>query len=124
VIELSEPVGERAIVPTTSAETITFDSARLAGRFVEFSFDPTLLAGEAIGDLVMLQSVDDPAVQFQVTGVFGPQISGGMPEPHEMIYAEDVDSGRLLLPRVLVPGDYHVHFPTNPQINGVVTVSE
>jgi len=132
-ITLTEPIGDRVIVAApgpTAVVTAPNNGGVPVGTPFEITFD---LAGvgdeQTVGDDVMIQRVDDPSVQIQVTAVFTtvPRAS----DPETIVtdrWAPVADSNgavraRLILPADARPGDYTFVFIEHPQINGLLAVA-
>ena len=116
--------GEAAPTIATEPGTLFFDSPVGVGTTAEFTFDPVNVASEStMGDDVIFQHADDPAVQFQVSDVFSDDpVAGAVGE-----LATDrwpvTGTGTLVVPESVPAGTYFVRFIANPELNGTVEVT-
>ncbi|MDW3220253.1 MAG: hypothetical protein R8F63_16710 [Acidimicrobiales bacterium] len=76
-----------------------------------------------LGDDVMIQSVDDPSIQIQVTGVWGDP-TAGPPAPIVTDRYVPADTASLHVPAGTPPGDYTWIFIEHPQLNGALTIPD
>lgn len=117
-LTLDAPLGDRPLVAgadpepveVTAGEIVVVDVGRLASA-----------ATEGLGDDVMIQSVDDPSRQIQVTDVWGDPSAGG-PAPIVTDRYAPADRAALLVPAGTPPGDYTWAFIEHPQLSGALTV--
>ena len=123
-VHLEEPLGDRHVVQAPTPETLTAEEPVVsAGGTATFSVDPILQRNaETIGDDVILQSLDDPARQIQVSQVFGDRPSPSLPQPIEQDRWSIPASFSVPIPATLPAGEYSLAFIDDPAFNGRITV--
>lgn len=116
---LDAPLGDRQ-VRAAEPRTVVAEAGQIVEVAVARVVTDTLTG---LGDDVMIQSVDDPSVQIQVTGVWGDP-TAGPPAPIVTDRYAPADTASLHVPAGTPPGDYTWIFIEHPQLNGTITITD
>jgi hypothetical protein len=121
---LTEPLGDRDVIEATSPTTLSTTSAPVApGDGVTFVLDPELRSQrETIGDDVILQAIDHPSRQIQISGIFDDMATTSLPTAITQDRWTTPLEIQIPIPATIPAGEYSVVFIDDPEFNGTVTI--